>query len=31
MDEAHGVLEVPVSLLGESSGEVSPVAQGWAP
>lgn len=31
MDEARGVLEVPVSLLRESSGEVSPMPQGWSP
>ena len=30
MDEARRVLKVPVSLLGEPSGEVSPMAQGWA-
>ena len=30
MGEARGVLEVPVSLLRESSGEVSPAAQRWA-
>lgn len=30
--EAHGVLDImPVSLPGGFSGEMSPVAQGWAP